>query len=127
MKEFKKIYPTQPKPYKVCPNCNTQSSIEAKDECVHCGYGMIDCDFSFFIKEDKWGGMKNTLTGNSASSWYCPDSIDHHCHYYTERDDKGYYVELVNGDKLYKLPEDHDPDYETDDDCIFCHDPEERK
>lgn len=54
--------------------------------------------------------------------WYCPDSPDHACHYYSNEGK----VELLDG-TLMNVPEDHDPSYETDDDCMFCHQPEERK
>lgn len=54
--------------------------------------------------------------------WYCPDSPDHGCHY----DSYQGMVELSDGTKV-PVPKYHDADYETDDDCIFCHQPNERK
>lgn len=54
--------------------------------------------------------------------WSCPNSPDKCCHYYTV---KGF-VELINGEKV-KPADDHDSNFETDDSCIFCGDPEERK
>jgi|688.fasta_scaffold438176_2 hypothetical protein len=54
--------------------------------------------------------------------WLCKESPDKVCHYYSN--DK--MVELING-KLVPIPSDHDPKYETDDACIYCGEPEERK
>ena len=71
---------------------------------------------------------------------YCPESPDHGCHYYTE--DDGLHVKLYTGEIIRKPIDAHDPDdwagrtitvnedckrYETDDSCLFCHAPEERK
>ena len=55
-------------------------------------------------------------------SWRCKESPDSVCHYYTE-DGK---IPLINGDSVDPEP-DHDPQYETDDYCLFCGNPEERK
>jgi len=54
--------------------------------------------------------------------WYCEPSPDKRCHYYS-RDGK---ISLRNGNTV-DIPTDHDPEYETDDCCIFCGDPDERK
>lgn len=62
------------------------------------------------------------LICNRRFGWRCPDSPDTACHYYTE-DGK---VELIDG-TLIDPPADHDVEYETDDDCIFCGAPDERK
>ena len=59
---------------------------------------------------------------NQHFGWWCPDSPDHSCHYYS-KDGK---VELRNG-SLVDVPKNHDPYYETDDCCIFCENPDERK
>ena len=53
--------------------------------------------------------------------WWCPDSPDHVCHYYSEDGE----VSLIDGTKV-KKPKDASED-ESDDWCIFCGDPEERK
>jgi hypothetical protein len=58
----------------------------------------------------------------------CPDSPDTVCHYYTESvpftAQNG--VRLVTGE-FVDYPEGHDVENETDDQCIFCGQPEERK
>ena len=54
---------------------------------------------------------------------WCPSSPDSVCHYYTNEHNK---VELINGQQV-DCPDSHDVEYETDDSCIFCHQPEERK
>ena len=62
--------------------------------------------------------------------WHCPKSPDHACHYFSERVAPGMepYVQLNNGQIAY-LSIDHyeNQEYETDDCCLFCHDPYERK
>lgn len=58
--------------------------------------------------------------------WRCKESPDSVCHYYT-RDGE---VKLINGSidkELYKTNPDYDPDYESDDICLYCGHPEERK
>jgi len=70
--------------------------------------------------------------------WWCPDSPDHACHYYTigssraddydPRDDtltNHGRVKLLTGE--FVTPPQHDPEYETDDQCLWCGQPNERK
>jgi hypothetical protein len=52
----------------------------------------------------------------------CPESPDQICHYHTS----GGFINLIDGRKI-AAPANHDVDYETEDSCIFCHQPEERK
>jgi hypothetical protein len=61
--------------------------------------------------------------------WYCPKSPDHVCHYFSESDGSRRYVEDINGEKIYlsKKHTDEDAQYETDDVCLFCGNPLERK
>lgn len=59
--------------------------------------------------------------------WRCPDSPDTVCHYYTKESNGKLVVELVNGVELPFTKEGHKPDFETDDVCLFCGAPEERK
>lgn len=54
--------------------------------------------------------------------WYCPKSEDFVCHY-ESRDKK---VTLIDGERV-DVPEGHDPKNESDDYCIFCGSPQERK
>lgn len=56
------------------------------------------------------------------NGWFCPDSPDHACHYFTEDG----LVVLTSGDRIQPPPE-HDVTGETEDICIFCGLPEERK
>jgi hypothetical protein len=56
--------------------------------------------------------------------WRCPESPDGVCHYYTEEDGK---IHLIDGRKVDVPDKDHDPQYETDDSCLFCREPSERK
>jgi len=54
--------------------------------------------------------------------WYCPDSPDSVCHYYSEAGR----VELIDSTHI-PVPAEHDANHESDDWCIFCGAPEERK
>lgn len=54
--------------------------------------------------------------------WYCNVSEDHVCHYYS----KNGLIELING-KNIPVDDNHNAEYETEDECLFCHHPEERK
>ena len=58
--------------------------------------------------------------------WYCNQSPDNLCHYYSFEKDGKNHVELSNGHN-HELDSSYDNEYETEDDCIFCHEPEERK
>jgi hypothetical protein len=64
--------------------------------------------------------------------WFCTESPDNTCHYHSEEgpqlyDEKPYnYVHLITGEE-HVLPADYDGKYETEDCCIFCGQPEERK
>lgn len=58
--------------------------------------------------------------------WWCPDSPDHHCYYFTEEGFESRYVVLKDGTE-YHFHKGHDAEYETDDCCLFCCQPDERK
>jgi len=76
-----------------------------------------------------WGSAFCETCGEDYN-WYCPDSPDHTCHYFSTPGEGQFsgtrYVTLIDG-TAHTLPQEHDPMYETDDQCIFCGDPEERK
>ena len=63
--------------------------------------------------------------------WWCPKSPDNSCHYQTYEIEgfllTGRAVELIDGTEHIIYNYDLDPEYENDDDCLFCHDPDERK
>jgi hypothetical protein len=61
--------------------------------------------------------------------WWCPSSPDNHCYYFTDFGSRGTIVVLADGTNFdYRgYDEDHDPEYETDDCCLFCGQPDERK
>lgn len=73
------------------------------------------------IKENKYEDGSCCHCGESFG-WYCKDSPDHVCHYYSSNGQ----IELINGE-FVATPDDHNDKYETDDSCIFCGNPEERK
>lgn len=66
--------------------------------------------------------------------WWCPDSLDHVCHYYSDSltveeakaANTTFYVLLIDGTKCL-MPKDYKDTYETEDQCIFCGQPQERK
>ncbi len=77
--------------------------------CVNCGdWGEIGQDFG----------------------WYCEDSPDHLCHYFStyDYDKRRCSVKSVNGEVIY-LSKKHTRSkiQESRDWCIFCGEPEERK
>lgn len=72
---------------------------------------------------DKWMSVGARCTVcKKHLGWRCKVSPDSTCHYYTY-DGK---VTLIDGREV-DPPADHDAHYETEDSCIFCGFPEERK
>lgn len=67
--------------------------------------------------------------------WTCEKSPDGICHYYTDTDRDGVRcVVLTDGTMDHNFPRTEEgsnwewhPDYETDDMCLYCGEPEERK
>lgn len=89
-----------------------------QDMCNHPHEKMI-------IEKDKpaCGECKKKFT-----DWSCPSSPDKCCHYYSKIGDMGYYVTLIDGTKHYLEGYTHEKaNDETEDDCIFCGEPDERK
>lgn len=71
----------------------------------------------------EWMSVGSYCQGCGQSfGWRCKESPDGVCHYFSEDG----MVELINGNKV-SVPANHDADYETDDCCIFCGMPDERK
>lgn len=56
--------------------------------------------------------------------WFCENSPDKGCHYFTE-DNKGKRVVRLATNELIVV--ESDPSIETSDCCLFCHNPDERK
>lgn len=83
----------------------------AKDKCEHNIVGKIDSYAKCDICQENFG-------------WFCPQSPDHVCHYYT--DNETGLIVLRNGDTVKPAP-DHDSRYETHDECLFCGSPDERR
>lgn len=65
--------------------------------------------------------------------WWCPDSPDHACHYhseYVEKDGAIYrIVVLLDGakDESFLDKDVPEKEHETEDCCLYCGEPEERK
>lgn len=59
--------------------------------------------------------------------WFCKESPDLTCHYYTESYQGKNMVKLSGGSFYEYKGKFHDPEFETEDRCLFCGDPEERK
>ena len=75
------------------------------------------------VRHPEWGtGSAKCVICGSDFGWYCSKSPDHICYYFTN--DRGK-VQLKNGTEVDV--EEHDKEYESDDDCLFCHLPDERK
>lgn len=83
---------------------------------------LLEENCPHIIIEGKYNNAHCTVCGHSFGH-HCQASPDHACHYYTENDGMIY---LITG-KSVKPPEDHNKNYESDDHCIYCHHPEERK
>ena len=66
------------------------------------------------------------MFGQYIGGWWCDKSPDNSCYYYSDEKDGSRIVELCNGTEV-ALPKELDPEYETDDCCLFCGEPEERK
>jgi len=64
--------------------------------------------------------------GAGDGSWWCPKSPDNHCYYFSEEAESKRVVLLKNGE-TFILPADHKHENETDDTCLFCGAPDERK
>jgi len=70
-------------------------------KCIHCSSQEISG-----VKGQPWG-------------WYCHDSPDHRCHYYSKIDEnKNRFVWSVNREKI--ILQDHDSKRETLGYCLFC-------
>lgn len=83
-------------------------------------------------KQDKWGGYGSLdcdICGINMG-WGCAESPDHVCHYFSTLRDGVRGVQLYGG-VFHVIPELNEPNYkhiyETDDICLFCGQPEERK
>lgn len=78
-----------------------------------------------------WNGSARCENCDRYLSWWCPDSPDHTCHYHTHEVEafllKARAVELIDGTEYIIHDYEGDPKYENDDDCVFCHEPDERK
>lgn len=99
---------------------------EAVEKCPHVFTELAQAEW-----DDKWfSESAQCLICNSYFGWRCKISPDQNCHYYTEQDGPNglRYVTLINGQKHYlPLPSNYDNQWETDDSCLFCGMPDERK
>ncbi len=85
-------------------------------------FSFDDCSCPPNAMVEKYGNPHCTLCRASIFGHWCPESHDHECHYFT----KDGVVKFRDG-TIGKMPTDHDVKYETDDECLFCGKPEERK
>lgn len=89
-----------------------------KNSCVHRFMPLTQEEL-----KDKWCSVSAICTVcDKDFGWRCKNSIDGVCHYYSNDG----FIDLIDGRKVPTPPE-HGPDYETDDSCIFCGQPSERK
>lgn len=66
---------------------------------------------------------------SASLGWYCNESPDKTCYYYSSENPLNAnkrVVQLRNG-TVHNLESNHSYEYETDDCCLFCGAPEERK
>lgn len=85
-------------------------------------YNMFETNCPHIISEDRNNNAHCKICRHSFGH-YCPDSPDNVCHYYTNSENM---IQLLIGEEV-KPPKDHNKNYESDDYCIYCHSPEERK
>jgi len=89
-----------------------------RNSCVH-----VFADLKKKDLNDEWMSVNAICTScGKYFGWRCKISPDFICHYKSTNGQ----IELINGEKI-PTQLDHDPEYESDDCCIFCGDPEERK
>ena len=110
---------------------------DAKARCPHAIYRNGAWNYD---PEDDSSGAVCAICG-IGFGWWCPDSPDHACHYFTVGSPRASWcddylpdddtaenqgkVKLLTGE-FVTSPE-HDPKYETDDRCLWCGQPNERK
>lgn len=92
-------------------NSSGELYYKAKEHCHHDIVGKVDSSAYCDICQERFG-------------WFCSDSPDEVCHYYT--DSATGLIHLRNGTTV-KPADDHDSRYETHDTCLFCGAPDERK
>jgi len=76
------------------------------------------------------GSARCVACGKHMGHWFCPKSPDHRCYYNSEPNGDGSRHILLNGGTKHQITKEYrdaDAEYETDDDCLFCHNPDERK
>ena len=80
--------------------------------------------------ENGWTSARCSECGETFG-WWCDKSPDKSCHYFTELNGKvpspNVCVKLIN-DVLFSMPDpNYDRRFETEDCCLFCGEPQERK
>ena len=103
---YKQEYSIQAEIYKITSNC--KHKIVKRDEKSDCTIAICsECGTTF--------------------GWWCPKSPDHACFYFTEVVQEQLFIKLVDGTLLPYKQDNHDRQYETQDCCLFCGEPNERK
>ena len=130
-KEFKekiKSLDARIKPLEDALNVVLDEKKKMFDSCKH-EVICDDCKKQICTCKSEWGsgGAECGICGVYVMGWYCAKSPDHLCYYNTEEDSNGNrYVELRDGNRVY-MEKGYSNEDETDDDCLFCHHPDERK
>jgi hypothetical protein len=92
---------------------------DARKRCPH----VVSRDGTQDYDPEDDGGVATCAICGREFGWWCPDSPDNVCHYFTVGTQGK--VKLLAGE-FVTSPE-HDPEYETDDRCLWCGQPNERK
>jgi hypothetical protein len=93
-------------------------------ECKHVLRPLSDGEL-----EDEWMSIwaRCSICGKDYGHWRCKKSPDSVCHYYSHDDVQSTRViDLLDG-KIAPIPTGHDRRFESEDHCIFCGMPDERK
>lgn len=86
------------------------------------------CTHKIACGSHKWNDdLAFCLVCGTGFGWYCTESPDHSCHYFSEVDENGNPIVELHDGTIHRLPSDHNAEYETNDQCLFCGNPEERK
>lgn len=89
----------------------------------------VDKIYPNFCEHPSFSKKYNSAKCNDCGSYmghFCKSSPDNLCYYFSEEAEAKLFVTLHNGSR-HSLPKDHDVEGESDDWCIFCGEPEDRK
>ena len=115
-----------PTPYDFnCSPDNCQHPVESLEPT---GPGKVEDERDPQFGHEDWGSVRCKIC-RSRLGWWCPHSPDYRCHYRTEGvNNDGNFVVVLKDGKRHVLEQHPNPNEEESEDfCLFCGCPEERK